>query len=277
MLENEIFTDREFSNINSTGCTAVAANFLCSSPFAGYNYYIAEKYPEELIRALRFAARAFRAGRAEVILPAGRENIISVYSDRIQRLPNIFMRIVKDRYPAYKSNILKRQLYKCTEINKENICSGGVLLIAPFKLLQIFYAVTEDAEAPDIDRAIITEKGSYVLSATRRETVKAFLEKANQPVDGFLIRDSLLNGKSVVNPEIETISDTRVFFIMQENPISLSNCISCGKCARICPAGLNRPYSFLVLERKKGLFSFKEVPECMKCGLCGFFCPGFKD
>ncbi|MDA3792405.1 MAG: 4Fe-4S dicluster domain-containing protein [Elusimicrobia bacterium] len=278
LLETGVFTEQDFNDINIEGCDIITANFLCRAPFSGYNYYLAENYHNELIYALRFMAGVLRAGRSEVIVPFGQSEIGSVYSKKIQRLPNIFFKAVKDRYPLCNDKLFKKEIYnyKYKPGKKHSVCDGSILIFNPYKLLKIFYSVIAPEMSEYIDVAVVTEKNKYIISVSRKKSVLYLLKKTGVRSDGLIIRESLLNGTAVSDPSNEAIGETRTFFMLKESEINLGKCIGCAKCVRICPAGIKYTFSKNILENGKGLTEFNKSSGCIGCGLCGYFCPGFK-
>ncbi len=280
LAENKIITDKGFKDIYRHGCNIVTADFLCRSPFSGYNYYMAKNYITWLIQGLQFLSRALGVHRTEVIVPAEQSEIVSAYSGQIKKLPNIYLRSVKDRYPLYDEKILRKKLYnyKYNTLEEKSLCNGGIFIIDPFGLLRIFYSVISPNRLDYIDTVVVLKNKGYVTNFSRQESVSLLLEKLNISAEGIIIRNSRLNGRAVARLQSEKIGDTRVFFVVKDSEISLGKCIGCGNCVRVCPAGLDRTFSRYILSGKnsKGLVNFKEIPGCDGCGLCGYFCPGFK-
>lgn len=65
-------------------------------------------------------------------------------------------------------------------------------------------------------------------------------------------------------------TDDECVFSAMEQTAAQSDCISCGRCARVCPAGL---HPFRILGTKNVLLVKTMAARCLQCGCCSFACP----
>lgn len=79
-------------------------------------------------------------------------------------------------------------------------------------------------------------------------------------------------GKSLPTDDLLVTKDLNCVIVM-ENKLSYPNvCISCGKCASVCPVKL---LPVLIMKNIKDDKKLKDLDpkRCIECGLCSYICP----
>jgi electron transport complex protein RnfC len=79
--------------------------------------------------------------------------------------------------------------------------------------------------------------------------------------------NSLLNGKKAVGAMSEKAEAVFASMPVQREE---QHCISCGKCAQVCPMRLQ---PFLALKEKSYLSAKHLASVCIGCGCCEYICP----
>ncbi|MDA3879647.1 MAG: electron transport complex subunit RsxC [Prolixibacteraceae bacterium] len=84
-------------------------------------------------------------------------------------------------------------------------------------------------------------------------------------------------GKSVANIDIPVTKGTSGILILNEEEghrKEVLNCIRCGRCASVCPMGLE-PYLLMTLSEKKvwDKAETEKIMDCIECGSCSYTCP----
>ena len=75
------------------------------------------------------------------------------------------------------------------------------------------------------------------------------------PIDSVVVTSSL-NGITIISDTIDEVNE----------------CMSCGRCIKVCPAKICPAFIYKNLNNKEKLKEFK--PElCVECGLCSYVCP----
>jgi len=83
------------------------------------------------------------------------------------------------------------------------------------------------------------------------------------PQDKVIIKNSLLSGHHISG----ALDDSTIAILAAENkPKSRSACISCGECARVCPAKIYP--AEILLGPSEALYK-----KCVSCGACEYICP----
>ena len=92
---------------------------------------------------------------------------------------------------------------------------------------------------------------------------------------GKAVLGGALSGTSVSSLDVPVQKNTGALLLFaEETETSESECIRCGRCAKICPAGL-MPMLLLKAAEKGDLKEFSKLRggECADCGACSWVCP----
>lgn len=113
-----------------------------------------------------------------------------------------------------------------------------------------------------------------VISGT---TLDAVIEKAGVENPFRIVAGNILSGDAVFTMDAPINRGIREILFLGENEVSKEeeiNCIKCGRCADVCPMGL-QPYDLnsLVMMRDFAGFYAARGGMCVECGRCSYVCP----
>lgn len=113
-----------------------------------------------------------------------------------------------------------------------------------------------------------------VISGT---TLDALMEKAGVENPFRIVAGNILSGDAVFTMDAPINRGIREILFLGENEVSKEeeiNCIKCGRCADVCPMGL-QPYDLnaLVMMRDFAGFYAARGGMCVECGRCSYVCP----
>lgn len=113
-----------------------------------------------------------------------------------------------------------------------------------------------------------------VISGT---TLDALIEKAGVENPFRIVAGNILSGDAVFTMDAPINRGIREILFLGENEVSKEeeiNCIKCGRCADVCPMGL-QPYDLnaLVMMRDFAGFYAARGGMCVECGRCSYVCP----
>lgn len=113
-----------------------------------------------------------------------------------------------------------------------------------------------------------------VVSGT---TLDAVIEKAGVENPFRIVAGNILSGDAVFTMDAPINRGIREILFLSENEVSKEeeiNCIKCGRCADVCPMGL-QPYDLnsLVMMRDFAGFYAARGGMCVECGRCSYVCP----
>ncbi|MBO5869367.1 MAG: hypothetical protein J6Q89_01330 [Clostridia bacterium] len=171
-----------------------------------------------------------------------------------------------EKYP-YGDNALMEALYIKSLQKGQTALDLGVFVVAPETVIALYDAMVSGI--PQLDRYVSvcfnnTGKGGN-FSMPRGMTLHDIIECCGGLESGhFFAENSLLSGvraKGVLTDKTRALISAKVL-----NKVQLP-CISCGKCAEVCPVRL-MPNEVLFNKDRSELKKY-----CISCGACEFSCP----
>lgn len=226
-------------------------------------------HQDEVLGALRLCRKVTGA----------QEMLFMVYkhlADLETRIPRSIggYKVVKVRggYPAQPSS---RQL--------KRLGSGRRLTVGVGALIHLFRAVVFGVKQ---QTAFITVAGGCVRNPMNMEvslgmTVSQVLERCGlTAVPTHIVTGGPMTGRAVLNPDRTVITPiTRAVLAFRHSKREYySACTGCGRCERLCPAGLNPAYIHRLVQN--GYYSLLERFDahlCTGCGTCSYICPSRLD
>lgn len=196
------------------------------------------------------------------------------YDYRIKFLPN--------KYPFANPYIMTRLLTGKKITGKTSFLNSGVVIETAESCYNLCRAVEFNKPVTrkmvTIDGDNIIRKGNYSIpngvSYEKLIDFAGLIEK-NEPIK--IIEGNVLSGFAQYNKEISITLTTNSIVIQKYDQFAENgefNCISCGKCSKVCPMSLNpeRLETAYIDEDNDELKKLK-VQSCIECGCCGFVCP----
>ncbi|MBQ8424678.1 MAG: 4Fe-4S dicluster domain-containing protein [Clostridia bacterium] len=129
-----------------------------------------------------------------------------------------------------------------------------------------------------IDGNNVIRKGNYAIpNGVSYENLIDFagIVDKNEPMK--IIEGNLLHGVAQYNKEISISLSTNSIVLEKYNPFEMGdefNCISCGKCLKVCPMGLNpQRLETAYLDNDADELENLRIQSCIECGCCSYICP----
>lgn len=129
-----------------------------------------------------------------------------------------------------------------------------------------------------IDGDNVIRKGNYMIqNGVSFENIYDFIGIENKEMSSILIEGNVLAGIAQFNKDISISLTTNTLILqkydeydeLKENP-----CISCGKCARVCPVFLNpKVIDQAYLNEMHDQIEKLNAHACIECGCCSYVCP----
>ena len=129
-----------------------------------------------------------------------------------------------------------------------------------------------------VDGDNIVRKGNYFVSnGASYEKLLEFAGVDDVNVDSVLIDGNIMAGTAQCNKDISISLGTNTILFNKYDILANQKeypCISCGKCAVVCPVKLNpKILDELYLTKKYDKLNAYKVHNCINCGCCSFVCP----
>lgn len=232
-------------------------NAMDVEPYQFNSNYLFQDNIRDLLDTIKLLSRRFNLN-AHLLLNKYDDNNVDSVKAIINEYPDINFQIIKDVYPFNTNQVIAKEHFY--EYKPEEI-----LFLDAFALYKIFYAVKNGL--PVAERYITVNLGdpnrAYVIKTKYganlgdliKNTINVDYEEKDVYLNNFMRKVKCENlGSLIVTDNIKSI------FIFPKEENIPSKCIKCGKCADICPVGIN--------PTAKKLDS-----ACIRCGLCNFVCP----
>ena len=129
-----------------------------------------------------------------------------------------------------------------------------------------------------IDGNNVIRKGNYLIqNGVSIENLYDFIGVEDKETSSVLIEGNVMAGKAHYNKDISISLTTDSLILQKYDEYDESKeypCISCGKCAAVCPMFLN-PTSIdnAYLTERFDEISKLNAHACIECGCCSFICP----
>jgi len=248
-------------------------------PFLTADHRALLENTEEIINGLRITMRILGVERGIIGIENNKRDAISKVKKACKGLP-IDIKTLKVKYPQGG----EKQLIQA--ITKREVPSGGLpmdigaVVLNASTCIAIYNAVEKNI--PLIER-IVTVTGNVkkpsnlvVRVGTRFEDVFEFCGGFTEHVEK-LIAGGPMMGLAQFSLDVTVIKGTSGILVLGKElattPAQI-NCIRCGKCVYVCPAGLMplhmNSYSI------RGDYEMAEkynVMDCIECGACSYVCP----
>ena len=129
-----------------------------------------------------------------------------------------------------------------------------------------------------IDGDNVIRRGNFSIpNGVSYESLVDFVGLIEKNVDIKLIEGNLLQGRAQYNKEISVSLNTNSIVIMKYDEFYEeyeTNCISCGKCVKVCPMGLNpERLEIAYMDEDNDELDRLKIQTCIECGCCSFVCP----
>lgn len=129
-----------------------------------------------------------------------------------------------------------------------------------------------------IDGDNVIRKGNYLLqNGVSFENVVDYVGVEDKDASSILIEGNLLSGRAQYNKEMAISLNTDTIMIQKYDDYDESGefpCISCGKCAGVCPVFINpKAIDEEYLNERFDNVEKLNIHSCIECGCCSYVCP----
>ncbi|MFV0254926.1 MAG: RnfABCDGE type electron transport complex subunit C [Erysipelotrichaceae bacterium] len=202
------------------------------------------------------------------------EEIISYFTSLD---PKIEVRFVADRYPNGWERTLIYELFKK---RYDKLTSElGIVVNNPSTIIAFGHAMVDGI---GITRKMVTVSGDALVNPTVCDVpvgtkVKDIIDHLGgyNNEDIYLVAGGPMMGQVIPNDQwVISLSNNAVSAMKVEQSAPTLECLSCSRCIKNCPAGL-QPTSIMKHAKIKDKATLQKlgVLNCIECGLCSYVCP----
>lgn len=143
---------------------------------------------------------------------------------------------------------------------------GGALVLTAPAVAASAHACYEGIPVIRETVCVCRERGQALFDVPLGMPVRAVLEAAGYS-GGTVLWGGPLTGTRLECLDVPVVKGTAALTILEERtPPPRTGCIRCGRCERVCPAGL-RPW----MSQRRG--RRRDWSGCLQCGACQYVCP----
>jgi Na+-translocating ferredoxin:NAD+ oxidoreductase RnfC subunit len=246
-------------------CSAVIADAVDDEPYVSSQINPIMKLRDEAVGGLRLCARV---GECEKLLILAYKNITDVETRIPGSINSVGVSRIRGGYPA------ESRLEKIRGLG-----DGRKLIVGAGALIHLYRAVTMSKRQSTV---FVTVAGNCVANSMNMEvsigmTVLHVLERCGLTQEPTrIVCGGSMTGIAILDTErtLVTYTTRAVLAFREDKADALYNCIGCGRCERVCPAGLNPMYiqRFTKNSYYANLLPF-DAHLCTGCGTCSYVCP----
>lgn len=196
------------------------------------------------------------------------------YDYKIKYIPN--------KYPFDNPYIIANLVGKKKITGKTSFLDAGITLESAESCYHFCRAVEFNKPVTSkiitIDGDNVIRKGNYfVQNGVSYEALLDFIGIEDKETKSMLIDGNLMSGTALYSTDISISLLTDTVMYMKYDDISEPHeypCISCGKCAGVCPVFLNpQRIDRAYLDEDHDELEKLKVQSCIECGCCSYVCP----
>jgi electron transport complex protein RnfC len=246
-------------------CKRLVIDCTETDPESAINYRLGIEYAREIVCGAKILVRATGALRC-VFAAEYYRNAAFAEFNRYAGDDSLFVTAqLEEKYP-YGDRALMYALYVKTLKKGQTALDEGVLIVAPETAIALYCAMLNGM--PQLDR-FITVCGEGIDKGGNFRFPRGITLHDISGICGgienkhFFIENSLLNGAPVTSAVCDS---THALIAAKPQRKKRTECISCARCAEVCPVKLI-PRDVLAGDVER-LQSF-----CVSCGACQYICP----
>lgn len=235
-------------------------NAVECEPFITADYTLVKLYAKEIVDTIKKIMEINNIEKTIIAVKKNNYGIEKMLEPFLTQ--NIVLYQTKDIYPAGWGKSLIKEILKIDYNSHAN--ELGIVV----NNISTIYAIKKLLDGIRLDSRIVTitgeieKKGNYLIKIGTN--VKDIIETDNLIIGGPMM------GEKYDNPIID--ATTKCLLVLNNKEEKTNPCLRCGKCAMVCPVGLE---PVLINDNKENKEKLKNlrIDKCIKCGLCSYICP----
>ena len=259
----------------------VLVNGAECEPYLTSDYRRMLEEPEKVVAGLEIILRLFDRAKGYICIEDNKPDCIAKMKDLVKDRPRIEVKELMTKYPQGGERTL---IYAVTgrQINSTMLPADvGCIVDNVDTVTAIYHAVA--LGRPVISR-IITVTGDDVVSPKNFTVLTGTcMQELIQAAGGLkteaakIVSGGPMMGFALYDLNVPCVKTTSAFLCMEHDPVSeatVTACINCGRCVKVCP-GRVLPSRLATLAERGDMEGFEKMNgmECCECGCCSYVCP----
>lgn len=230
-------------------------------------------HPEEILETIDAIMEIMNIKKAYLAINENNQIIIKTFLKFINTYPNIKIYPILDGYPNGWERFLIQEILGLTYDKKTSevgvITDNVSTIYSIYEVLKYNRPQTE--KIVTISGPGIKKPANYkVKIGTNFSEIILKTEGYNKKIKNpVLVAGGALMGTSIESDELIITKDLNTILVLEEPETISKQCIKCGKCSEVCPAGL---MPVMIIDNKDRADKLK-IDKCIECGLCSYVCP----
>lgn len=259
----------------------VIVNGAECEPYLTSDYRLMLERSQELIEGLRVVMSLFDNAQGVIAIEDNKPAAIARFEYLTQNEPKIHVKALKTKYPQGA----ERQIIAVTTgrkiYSKKLPADVGCIVDNVQTVLAIYDAVCR--QTPSMSR-VVTVTGDAVANPQNYEvrfgtSHAELLEHSGglkEPAEKIISGGPMM-GMAMYDLNVPITKTSSSILAMTKDEVAAcepSNCIHCGRCAKVCPSNLV-PQMMAQAAKRGDLEAFQKLNgmECYECGTCTYVCP----
>ena len=271
-----------------TGSRAYTTLFILmdsTDPNNTVNQTLAEFKMEEVVNGAKYFMNITNATTVTFIFTEKNHRLADKLKKHISENKKNYdykIKFIPNRYPFDNSYLLAFLVGKKKITGKMSFLDAGITIENAESCYNFCRAVEFNKPVTSkiitIDGDNVIRKGNYsVRNGVSYSALLDFIGVEDKDCSAMFIDGNLMNGQALYDPDISIsfFTDT-IMYMKYENtsPVREYPCISCGKCAGVCPVLLNpQRIDRAYLSEDHDELARLKIQSCIECGCCSYICP----
>lgn len=277
-------TDIKMSPKNRDQIEYLLINAAECEPYITSDYRMLLEMPDKLIRGIEAMLTVFKKAHAIICIEDNKKDVYELFEKKLFGNLNVSVELLKTKYPQGGERELIYAVTKRKINSKKLPAEAGVIVNNVGTVIAVADAVCYNI--PLIYK-IITLSGDGMhdtgnIKARIGMQYKEVIDEVGGLKEGVekIISGGPMMGVAIYDLSVPVTRGTSAIIAYEKDPIKKqveTNCISCGRCAKVCPIFL-MPMLLYKKSNEKDIEGFNKLygMECIECGSCSYICPAKK-
>ena len=264
-----------FLKYNNENIKYLLVNGVECEPYISCDKAVMYNYAEEILEAIDKVSEIMDITNTYIVVKKSSEKVLKALKKYIGTYPNIKLNLVDDIYPnGWERLVVKNTLgitYDKYPTEKGIIISNVSTMDAIYEMLKYNRPLTE--RIITITGPGVTKKCNIKvkIGTLASEVISSIGGYKNIKNPLFVVGGPMM-GVSVPTDDVIITKDVNAIMVLNNSFEKKLPCITCGKCAEVCPVSLKPVLIMKTIDKEKKL-KYLNPNKCIECGLCSYICP----